>query len=80
MGGTLRLDRSYAEDPIMILETLSLTVRPQPSGEPDAGKPPVRFGGRGDLIQSSLPLSIIQSLRDTRTHPYRFSRQIHGVP
>jgi hypothetical protein len=33
----------------MILETLSLTVRPQPSGEPDAGKPPVRFGGRGDF-------------------------------
>jgi hypothetical protein len=32
----------------MILETLSLTVRPQSSGEPDAGKPPVRFGGRGD--------------------------------
>ena len=33
----------------MILETLSLTVRPQSSGEPDAGKPPVRFGGRGDF-------------------------------
>jgi len=28
---------------------LSLTVRPYSSGEPDAGKPPVRFGGRGDF-------------------------------
>src|SRR5260221_4882125 len=28
-----------------------------PTGEPDAGEPPVRFGGRGDSNQSSLPLS-----------------------
>jgi hypothetical protein len=33
----------------MILETLSLTARPQSSGEPDARKSPVRFGGRGDF-------------------------------
>ena len=32
-------------------------VRP-PSGEPDAGDPPVRFGGRGDRIQSFLPTPI----------------------
>src|SRR5215472_10020537 len=28
------------------------------TGEPDAGKPPVRFGGRGDRIQSVLPTPI----------------------
>ena len=27
-----------------------------PTGEPDAGNPPVRFGGRGNLNQFSLPL------------------------
>src|SRR5208283_1499883 len=32
-------------------------VRP-PTGEPDAGDPPVRFGGRGNGIQSILPTPI----------------------
>src|ERR1022692_2238089 len=32
-----------------------------PTGKPDAGNPPVRFGGRGEVNPSSLPLSI-QSL------------------
>src|SRR5215471_579307 len=32
------------------------------TGEPDAGKPPVRFGGRGDRIQSVLPTPIIHSV------------------
>src|SRR5438552_3145099 len=30
-------------------------VRP-PTGEPDAGDPPVRFGGRGNPLRFSLPL------------------------
>src|SRR6266511_1048963 len=33
-------------------------VRP-PTGEPDAGEPPVRFGGRGSRNQSALPTPII---------------------
>src|SRR2546428_7779869 len=33
-------------------------VKP-PTGEPDAGKPPVRFGGRGGRNQSALPTPII---------------------
>jgi hypothetical protein len=45
----------------MILETLSLTVRPQSSGEPDAGKPPVRFGGRGDF-NTVVPTPILHSV------------------
>ncbi|MGA2959928.1 MAG: hypothetical protein ABSF48_29955, partial [Thermodesulfobacteriota bacterium] len=32
-------------------------VKP-PTGEPDAGDPPVRFGGRGDRNQSALPTPI----------------------
>jgi hypothetical protein len=32
------------------------------TGKPDAGNPPVRFGGRGEVNPSSLPLSL-QSLR-----------------
>ena len=28
------------------------------TGKPDAGNPPVRFGGRGEVNPSSLPLSI----------------------
>ena len=32
-------------------------VKPS-TGEPDAGNPPVRFGGRGDRIQSVLPTPI----------------------
>src|SRR6516225_11465912 len=32
-------------------------VKP-PTGEPDAGKPPVRFGGRGS-DKLSLPLSVV---------------------
>src|SRR5271155_1368721 len=39
------------------VESLLLKVKP-PTGEPDAGNPPVRFGGRGDrLNRSFLPLS-----------------------
>ena len=33
-------------------------VKP-PTGEPDAGDPPVRFGGRGNRIQSVLPTPIV---------------------
>ena len=34
-----------------------LSMRP-PTGKPDAGKPPVRFGGRGKVYPLFLPLSI----------------------
>jgi hypothetical protein len=33
-----------------------LTLRAPLTGEPDAGNPPVRFGGRGEAHPSSLPL------------------------
>ena len=38
-----------------------------PTGEPDAGDPHVRFGGRGDRTQSVLPTPI-QELKSLRTH------------
>ena len=37
--------------------SLLAEVKP-PTGEPDAGNPPVRFGGRGIRIQSFLPTPI----------------------
>jgi hypothetical protein len=40
---------------------LSLTVRPYSSGEPDAGNPPVRFGGRGDF-NTVVPTPILHSV------------------
>jgi hypothetical protein len=46
-----RLDRS-----------ILFEVRP-PTGEPDAGDPPVRFGGRGDRDHSVLPTPIQGGLR-----------------
>ena len=33
-----------------------------PTGEPDAGKPHVRFGGRGDAIQCIIPTPIFSCL------------------
>src|ERR1043166_5541998 len=30
----------------------------RPTGEPDAGKPPVRFGGRGSATQCAVPTPI----------------------
>ena len=33
----------------------SLSTEHPPTGEPDAGDPPVRFGGRGAAIRSSYP-------------------------
>src|ERR1700758_2269485 len=57
----------------MILETLSLTVRPQSSGEPDAGKPPVRFGGRGDF-NTVVPTPILHTV-PTGHRPYRCAKR-----
>src|SRR5271167_2639310 len=37
--------------------SILLEARP-PTGEPDAGDPPVRFGGRGDRDHSVLPTPI----------------------
>src|ERR1035441_3579848 len=46
-----------------------------PTGKPDAGNPPVRFGGRGEVNPSSLPLSA------ARTLPHGASRlsRVHAV-
>src|SRR3954454_19157199 len=35
-----------------------VSLRP-PTGEPDAGNPPVRFGGRGRLITSPYPYTAL---------------------
>src|SRR5271157_4508833 len=53
------------DSPCLCLSVLS-QVRP-PTGEPDAGDPPVRFGGRGNRIQSVLPTPI--SLKLTYHRP-----------
>ena len=37
--------------------SILLEVKP-PTGEPDAGDPPVRFGGRGGAIQCAVPTPI----------------------
>ena len=50
-------------------------VRP-PTGEPDAGDPPVRFGGRGIRIQSIPPTPVVQ----IRTLPKRWAMAIHPNP
>jgi len=39
-----------------------LTLRAPLTGEPDAGNPPVRFGGRGEAHPSSLPLFFCRPL------------------
>ena len=40
------------------------------TGEPDAGDPPVRFGGRGDrLSRASLPLSNTATVRGENVYP-----------
>jgi hypothetical protein len=53
-----------ANRPCLFRSTLS-EVTPS-TGEPDAGNPPVRFGGRGAATQCGLPTSIHQtSLRDS---------------
>src|SRR5260221_5397533 len=38
------------------------------TGEPDAGDPPVRFGGRGSGQPLSLPLSSLSAIPGTRGH------------
>jgi len=38
---------------------VSLVEKPL-TGEPDAGDPPVRFGGRGD-VQTAIPTSILDN-------------------
>jgi hypothetical protein len=44
---------SHGRSPSILSEVIPLT------GEPDAGNPPVRFGGRGDRNQSVLPTPIL---------------------
>ena len=41
----------------MLVTPILFEVRP-PTGKPDAGNPPVRFGGRGGRTQSALPTPI----------------------
>jgi hypothetical protein len=50
--GVSRLQCAHAQD-------VSPLVGEPSTGEPDAGDPHVRFGGRGDRIQSVLPTPII---------------------
>jgi hypothetical protein len=42
----------------MVLAPMVSLVEKPPTGEPDAGNPPVRFGGRGGAKAPSLPLSM----------------------
>src|SRR5436190_6274054 len=59
-GGQRKLCQMWVEVPSAAHELVrqsSQEVRP-PTGEPDAGDPPVRFGGRGGRNQSSLPTPI----------------------
>src|SRR5213593_1222271 len=59
-GGQRKLCRMWVEVLAAAHELVrqsSQEVRP-PTGEPDAGDPPVRFGGRGGRNQSSLPTPI----------------------
>src|SRR5258707_15262461 len=39
-------------------ECVPICIHRPSTGEPDAGNPPVRFGGRGEVNPSSLPLFI----------------------
>ena len=48
-----------------------------PIGEPDAGNPPVRFGGRGGLQRPSLPLS--NSSLSNSSLPIGFGRACVGL-
>jgi hypothetical protein len=48
------------------LSSLLSEVKP-PTGEPDAGNPPVRFGGRGIRIQSFLPTPIASNRPPARS-------------
>jgi len=51
----------------------SLAEKPL-TGEPDAGDPPVRFGGRGEA-QTLIPTSIL----DINPFPYTLSAQHGGI-
>src|SRR5271165_135113 len=59
--------------------SLLLQVKP-PTGEPDAGDPPVRFGGRGIRIQSVPPTPIFMDpLRGSSSDlEFRFAVFRHG--
>ena len=52
-------------------------MRP-PTGEPDAGDPPVRFGGRGE-VQTLVPTPIRKAVEGYRS-PRRFAlvRELRG--
>src|SRR6266567_6362987 len=51
----------------------NLTIKHPLTGEPDAGDPPVRFGGRGSANTFSLPLSALGILR--QAEPFECRRQ-----
>src|SRR6516165_2645656 len=62
-GRAVQPDRSsrqgpIAPQPIMPLDTPQSHCQTPSTGEPDAGKPPVRFGGRGD-INTVVPTPIL---------------------
>ncbi|MBI5345744.1 MAG: hypothetical protein HZB76_01185, partial [Chlamydiae bacterium] len=49
------------------------------TGEPYAGEPPVRFGGKGDQIRFPLPLSISSYLLDPFSNGYGLFRRIQVI-
>ncbi len=51
------------------------------TGEPDAGNPPVRFGGRGGANQCAIPTSIvIEDFAPRRQFGITAARSKHGSP
>jgi hypothetical protein len=50
----------------------SLSSEHPPTGKPDAGEPPVRFGGRGGAAMSALPTTIPFQLRNSGLHQLQY--------
>ena len=60
----LCLDRATGVDLLSLHPSASApaSAKRPPTGKPDAGNPPVRFGGRGGAPAPSLPLSQVLAL------------------
>ena len=80
-GRWLWVERSVWSERMLQALAPAISMRNHLSGEPDAGKPPVRFGGRGEVL-SLVPTPILSALRfdgfgppeksETRTGPLSF--------
>lgn len=54
-----------------------------PTGEPDAGDPPVRFGGRGDVVPSHVlptPIDLVEIAKPLHGLMCDRVRKSHVVP